>query len=86
MAVFGCSRISTLCGPTCGAFLHSRVSKVAEPQMIVILILMFSRMTKQESTIVMMCSSVQSGNQAWLYWTVILLKEYTTICLLIILC
>jgi len=29
MAVFGCSRISTLCGPTCGAFLHSRVSKVA---------------------------------------------------------
>jgi len=29
MALFGCSRISTLCGPTCGAFLHSRVSKVA---------------------------------------------------------
>jgi len=29
MAVFGCSRISTLCGPACGAFLHSRVSKVA---------------------------------------------------------
>ena len=31
-----------------------------------------------------MCSLVRSGNQTWVYWTVILTKEYTMICLLMI--
>ncbi|XP_039791382.1 uncharacterized protein LOC120657179 [Panicum virgatum] len=59
---------------------------IAKSWMIVNLILMFSRMTKQESTILMMVSSGQSGNQKRLFWTVILTKEYTMIYLINILC